>query len=264
MKALLKLVVTNVKFVGKNNEHGKITNNNDLSPKSQIENMQYNDIPRSTILISAIIVGAALLSVPYLHEYIQISICSIEGVSTTLYYHYGYITGACSAERTWDDLFEISGGLVLGLSFLGLFALSLSQKWKIGILSALPIASFQFTEAYIATSKGFMYSHFPHLVPAVWIVVSVMVFVGMLYIVPKLTNRKIPKLGYLSTMYMLIIGTVTLGLLMHNFFLPEDVNTWKAVSVTTAVGMILYITNHRKNPSLSTTKSLSIMILMKN
>jgi len=209
--------------------------------------MHYNDISRSTVLISAIIVGVSLFSVPYLHEYIQISICSIEGVSITMYYHYGYITGACSAERTLDDLFEISGGLVLGSSFLGLFALSISQKWKIGILSALPIASFQFTEAYIATSKGFMYSHFPHLVPVVWVIVSVMVFVGMLYVIPKLTNHKIPKLGYYSTMYMLIIGTVTLGLLMHNFFVPEDVTTWKAVSITATIGMMLYIANHRKS-----------------
>lgn len=221
--------------------------NNNLSSNRHIDYMQHNDVSKTTILFSVIIVGVALISVPYLHEYIQTSVCAMEGVSNSMYYNYGYITGACSAERTLDDLFEISGGLILGLSFLGLFVLSLSQKWRIGMLAFLPISSFQFTEAYIATSKGFMYSHFPNLVPIVWIIVSVMVFVGMLYLIPRLTNRKIPKLGHFSVMYMLIIGTVALGFMMHNFFLPEDVTTWKAVSITTAIGMILYIANRRKN-----------------
>ncbi|WP_428324361.1 hypothetical protein [Nitrosopumilus sp.] len=208
--------------------------------------MLRNRVSRSTIIFSALIVGVSLILVPYPHEYTQLAVCSIEGVSGELYYNQGHITAACSTERTWDELFEISGGLMLGSIFLGFFALSLSQKWRIGILSSMPIASFQFTETYIATSKGFMYSHFPHFVPIVWIIIATLAFMVMLYLLPRLTTTIFSKIMKPSAIFLLVLGTINLGFIMHNIFESNEVNLWKVVAIDAAISGVLIIARHKK------------------
>lgn len=218
--------------------------------------MRFKLTSRQSFRLSLLVLGISLITVPYLHEYVQLSVCSVEGVSGNLYYYnWYYIMAACSAERTWDDLFEISGGLVLGFAFLGFFALSLAKKWDIGILTSLPLASFQFTEAYIANSAGYMYTHFTHFVPLTWIVVSGLVFVAMVYALPKLSKLKIPNLGKFSTVYLVIVGTVTVSLLLHNLLLPDVVTNYQILAIDTAIMTIFFVIFHKKDPVYASAKN---------
>lgn len=209
--------------------------------------MQTVAVSQKTILISALIIGASFFTVPFLNEYVKQSVCSMENVSNMMYFYKHYLpTAACSAERTWDDLFELSGGVILGLVSLGFFVLSLSQRWQIGLLVSSSVASFQFMSAYMANSMGYMYTNFTSLVPLAWVIVASITFVAMLYLTPRLVNAKLPELRNVSIIYLIIVGTVMFGMVIHNFLPPEDVSNSKYSAITIAAGAVLLVAFSKK------------------
>lgn len=212
--------------------------------------MQLTTPKRKIVVISALIVGLSFFTVPFLHEYIQQSVCAMEGVSNEMYFYKHYLpTAACSSERTLDDLFELSGGVTLGLISLGFFVLSLSQRWQIGILVSPSVASFQFMEAHIANAKGYMYTSFTPSVPMMWVIVASLVFVTMLYLTPRLVNAKLLDFRNISIIYLIVIGTVMFGMAIHNFLPTEDVSNSKYSAITIAAGAVLLVAVSKKHMS---------------
>jgi len=77
----------------------------------------------------------------------------------------------------------------------------------------------------------------------------------MVYALPKLSKLKIPNLGKFSAIYLVIVGTVTVSLLLHNLLLPEVVTDYKILAIDTAIVTIFFVLSHKKNPVYSSSKS---------
>ncbi len=159
------------------------------------------------ILSSAIIIVVSLLTLPYLQAPIQAVTCDLEHVQSQVYLYYGRPQAACTDGPPNELFFHLSGGLTIGAFALTMFYLSFHRNWKIGMISSLSIASYQISEAFLETFRGFLFTgngFFGFLM--LLIIAGVVFFISTNYLISY--RKKRTENWEFPTILVLMAGTV--------------------------------------------------------
>lgn len=194
----------------------------------------------SVIIISGIIIVTSLIFSSYLQEPIQAGTCANEGISNIVYQNKQLLQAACGPERSNDTFFHTSGGSLVGIFALGMFWLSINRGWRIGMLSALPVASIQFIEVYLENFRGYLYSNSTILVPVILAIIAILVFVVIMdkfstYQTSTKRNTHLPVIS------LIITGTIISSYVV-SFLQPENIGLWIPGIVFLGAGFVFKIT----------------------
>ena len=141
----------------------------------------------STTLVSipAFLLIVSFIPLLYVKGWIQASWCTMDGVWSSVEYSRGLIHASCRPEFINWDLFELSGGILVGSFALGFFLVSMAKKWEKGVLFSLPLASYQIFYAYLENQKGFLFASSPELVYILVAIIATLSFLVTWYWLTK-------------------------------------------------------------------------------